>query len=194
MKYANYDENTKEFLGWYYEPEVEYDTDGNALPTQEIPTPNIQIDDTLWNEYINMDIHPNMVDVDNSVLVYVDPRTPQKIREDEQKIFLDDYNIYIDDIFNTNGFVSNEDVMFYTTIKSDKKILAQTLMLYKLNTTTQIKRYFNTQESDNNPVGTFEQYRSNLADFDSNNTPTDEFTVAVPTYSVDGTTLTITLP
>ena len=71
MKYAHYNKNTKELLG-FYDDEIH----------ENIPEPNIEISDEEWREALNK--NANSVDVKNQKLVRVE--VEQEIDEKEREL------------------------------------------------------------------------------------------------------------
>lgn len=72
MKYAHLENNTNKILGWY---DLEIHS--------EIPTPNIEVSDEVWQEAINI----NANCYENGKFIVKDFRTEEEIQEQEQAQF-----------------------------------------------------------------------------------------------------------
>ncbi len=72
MKYVHLEENTNKILGWY--------SDEIHL---EIPTPNIEVTDEVWQEALNI----NANCYENGKFIVKDFRTPEEIEQGAQAQF-----------------------------------------------------------------------------------------------------------
>ncbi len=72
MKYANIENGTNKLLGWY-DKEIHL----------EIPTPNIEVTDEVWQEALNI----NANCYDNDEFIIKDFRTPEEIEQEVQAQF-----------------------------------------------------------------------------------------------------------
>ena len=72
MKYANIENGTNKLLGWY-DKEIHL----------EIPTPNIEVSDEVWQEALNM----NANCYENGEFIIKDFRTPEEIEQEVQAQF-----------------------------------------------------------------------------------------------------------
>ena len=72
MKYANIENGTNKLLGWY-DKEIHL----------EIPTPNIEVTDEVWQEALNI----NANYYENGKFIVKDFRTPEEIEQEVQAQF-----------------------------------------------------------------------------------------------------------
>ena len=72
MKYANIENGTNKLLGWY-DKEIHL----------EIPTPNIEVTDEVWQEALNI----NANSYENGKFIVKDFRTPEEIEQEVQAQF-----------------------------------------------------------------------------------------------------------
>ena len=72
MKYANIENGTNKLLGWY-DKEIH----------SEIPTPNIEVTDEVWQEALNI----NANYYENGKFIVKDFRTPEEIEQEVQAQF-----------------------------------------------------------------------------------------------------------
>ena len=72
MKYANIENGTNKLLGWY-DKEIHL----------EIPTPNIEVSDEVWQEALNI----NANCYENGEFIIKDFRTPEEIEQEVQAQF-----------------------------------------------------------------------------------------------------------
>ena len=72
MKYANIENRTNKLLGWY-DKEIHL----------EIPTPNIEVTDEVWQEALNI----NANYYENGKFIVKDFRTPEEIEQEVQAQF-----------------------------------------------------------------------------------------------------------
>ena len=72
MKYANIENGTNKLLGWY-DKEIHL----------EIPTPNIEVTDDVWQEALNI----NANCYENGKFIVKDFRTPEEIEQEVQAQF-----------------------------------------------------------------------------------------------------------
>lgn len=72
MKYVHLEQDTNKILGWY-DNEIHSD----------IPTPNIEVSDEVWQEAINI----NANCYDNGEFIVKDFRTPEEIEQEAQAQF-----------------------------------------------------------------------------------------------------------
>lgn len=80
MKYAHLEKNTNKILGWYSD-----DIHDN------IPTPNIEVNDEQWQEAINI----NANCYENGKFIAKDFRTAEEIQEQEQAQFRTERNLLL---------------------------------------------------------------------------------------------------
>ena len=72
MKYANIENGTNKLLGWYSDD-----------IHSEIPTPNIEVTDEVWQEALNI----NANYYENGKFIVKDFRTPEEIKQEVQAQF-----------------------------------------------------------------------------------------------------------
>lgn len=93
MKYAHIDENNGKILGWYSDDihgvliQAEVDENGKLLKDEyydvsKIPTPNIEVNETVWKKAI--EINANAYDKDKKTFVVKDFRTDDEIEKDAE--------------------------------------------------------------------------------------------------------------
>ncbi len=93
MKYAHIDKNNGRVLGWYSDDihgvliQAEVDENGKLLKDEyydvsKIPTPNIEVNETVWKKAI--EINANAYDKDKKTFVVKDFRTADEIEKDAE--------------------------------------------------------------------------------------------------------------
>ncbi len=80
MKYAFLEENTNRLLGWYSDD-----------IHSEIPTPNIEVEEEVWQEAINI----NANCYENGEFIVKDFRTEEEIQEQELQIKIQEAQQYL---------------------------------------------------------------------------------------------------
>lgn len=82
MKYVHLEKDTNKLLGWY-----------DDSIHSEIPTPNIEVNDEVWQEAINI----NANCYENGEFIVKDFRTPEEILQRELQIKLAEATQYLKD-------------------------------------------------------------------------------------------------
>lgn len=80
MKYAHLEKDTNKLLGWY----------DNEIHL-EIPTPNIKVNDEVWQEAINI----NANCYEDGKFIFKDFRTDEEISQQEQEVKIQEANQYL---------------------------------------------------------------------------------------------------
>ena len=97
MKYAHIEENTNKLLGWY---------DDNIH--LEIPTPNIEVSEKVWQEAINI----NANCYEDGKFIIKDFRTDKEIAEQELQVKINKANQYLKTTDWVNTYKIRHDLGF----------------------------------------------------------------------------------
>lgn len=95
MKYAQLEENTNKLLGWYSD-EIH----------SEIPTPNIEVDENVWQEAINI----NANCYENEKFIVKDFRTAEEIVDQELQSKINEASQYLKDTDWVNDYKFRHDL------------------------------------------------------------------------------------